>query len=193
MNRKTAFLLAVLAQFALLGWMVAAQERVLAHGRRIELKIEPFDPIDPLSGRYLQIRVAVSRVDLKTIRPAWDTASLEAEAASLVGQEVVVTLGDTNGDLAPEDVVNPAYFEPSPSTIALRGQVKRHFGSTIDVEYGLERFFIPADASDPSPLMWQQDHRLEIVVRAMPDGRSTLEDLLIDGEPFALWNARQPE
>jgi uncharacterized membrane-anchored protein len=190
MNRRLAFLLAVVAQLAFLGWMVAAQERVLAVGRRIVLPIEPVDPIDPLSGRHLAIRPKLSRIDLAKLRSWADAESLERAATELAGHEVIVPLREEAGEWVATEVEDADSFRPG-GELALRGRVRNHYGATVVVEFGLERYFIPSDASDPSPLLWEPGHTLAIAVRVMADGSSTIEDLLVDGQPFRQWNAAQ--
>lgn len=46
---------ALAAQVAGLGWLVARYERVLAQGEVIRVPCEGFDPSEPLRGRYLQV------------------------------------------------------------------------------------------------------------------------------------------
>ena len=53
MNRRIVFHVAVLLQLVVLGWMVAAKERVLASGVQVVLNVAPVDPIDHLAGRYI--------------------------------------------------------------------------------------------------------------------------------------------
>jgi len=189
MNRRIAFGLAVLAQFAFLGWMVASQERALRVGRRVVLSIEPFDPIDPLSGRYLAIAPRAGRIDLAEVENWFGAGDPAADATSLVGQEIDVTLTERGGEWIPARV-EIAGSAPG-SEIRLRGRVLSAYGSTIVVAYGLDRFYIPADAADPSPLLWQEGRHLSIEVRVTSDGHALIQDLLIDGEPFSKWNAAQ--
>lgn len=46
---------ALAAQVAGLGWLVARYERVLAKGEVVRIPCEGFDPSEPLRGRYLQV------------------------------------------------------------------------------------------------------------------------------------------
>jgi len=191
MKRRLAWLAAVLAQLALLGWIVASQERLRVTGRAVVLAIEPFDPIDPLSGRYLRIRARATRIDLAELHPGWNGEALEQHAEQFVGQEVAVTLRAAGERFEPEAVASTAYQEPGGSIVWLRGRVRSRYGAVLEIDYGLDRFFIPSDAADPSALLWQGGHELDIVVRVAVDGRSSIEDLLVDGKRYAEWNAAQ--
>jgi uncharacterized membrane-anchored protein len=193
MNRRIAFLLAVLAQLGFLGWMVADQERLLARGREVILPIQPFDPIDPLSGRYLAIQLQASRVDLAALDGSVDAEGAERRAEQLVGQRVYVRLREKDGRWEPDSIGPLGWGEPAANEVWLRGAVRARYGTTVDVDFGLDRYFIPANASDPSPLLWQQGHQLAIVARVSPDGRGSIADLIVDGKPFAAWNAAQPK
>ncbi len=194
MKRRLAFLLAALAQLAFLGWLVADQERLRATGRAIVLSIEPVDPVDPLSGRYLAIRVKAARIDVAKLLPELAADAQSRTAASLAGEEVAVVMREKDGRWEPESIESARYGDPGASAVWLRGRVRTVSETVVDVDFGLDRYFIPAHAADPSPLLWRRaDHELAIVARVSVEGRATIADLLVDGQPFAEWNAAQPK
>ena len=191
MNRRVAYLLAVLAQLLFLGWMVGAQEHLRKTGRRIVISIEPVDPIDPLAGRYLAIRPRPGRLDLGELPNDLALTDPPRSDESIVGREVDVFLREEGGEWV-ASYVELAGRERD-DALFLRGRVRSASGSLLFVEFGLERFYIPADAADPSPLLWQGGRHLAIAVRVLPSGEAGIEDLLVDHEPFAAWNRSQPK
>lgn len=197
MNRKLAFQLAVALQLVFLGWMVAAKERTLATGTRVVLRVQPVDPTDYRSGRYIQITPAIARIDpekVKVVRgdtgAAAPAGSADSGLASLTGRTVFVELTH-KGELweATRVVVEGAGILPH--TPFLRARVTMPFDATLRLDYSLERFYIPADGHDPSGLARDPDHSVRVVVRVPSDGAGVIEDLLVDGKTWKEWDAAE--
>lgn len=182
MNRRWKFLAAMLFQFAILGAMVISAELTLKHGVRVEFEVEPFDPIDPLSGRHLVVNLAAARIDRELVEPA-------IRDDLTVGESVFVIL-DTN--VSPAIAIGVSRTRPFEGIPFARATV-RDVSSVVRVDYGLDRFFIPLDATDPTIFRDAEGQRptLRLVVRIDDAGRMITEDLLVDGAPFSEWNARQ--
>ncbi|MBL8840631.1 MAG: GDYXXLXY domain-containing protein [Planctomycetes bacterium] len=206
--RTTGWLLAILAQLAFLGWLVAAQERTLAAGERVVLAIAPVDPFDPLSGRYLAIRVALARLNL---------AEFEAE-----GHEVVVGADVPAAEPGGEPLLRfanlPAALElategsPRAARRLLIGAAAKEArapflgsrvlwssGGVLELDLGLDRYYIPGDAEDPT-LWWNRATErpaerpmLTLAVRVTAAGKSAIEELLVDGVPYPEWNQREQQ
>lgn len=185
MSRRLKFVAAMLVQFAILGAMVISAELTLKHGLRVELEVEPFDPIDPLSGRHLVVNLAAARIDRRYLDPAIGDDLVPGDA-------LFVTL-DTS--VTPAIVVGASRSRPLEGIPFARATVRDVSPSLVRVDYGLERYFIPLDAEDPSLFRDANGRRAELrlVVRIDDDGRIVTEDLLVDGAPFSEWNARQRE
>lgn len=47
----------IAAQFAVPGWMIIRQERILRNGTQYRFRIEPIDPFHAFKGRYVQLRI----------------------------------------------------------------------------------------------------------------------------------------
>lgn len=184
MNRRLAFFSAVAAQLALLGLMVAREERVLLRGERVVLAIEAVDPIDYLRGRYVSFRPRIATIDLASV--ALDVPKSSIAAGSKIAVELVP---EGNHFVARRLVDEPLLADARPPF--LRAVVTSVDGATLTLDYGLDRYFIPANAADPSPLTRDPRHDVSISVRVLGDGRCVIEELLIDGEPFADWNEEQ--
>ena len=198
MTRKTLFLIAVALQVALLGWMVASSERTLARGTRVVLRVRPVDPIDFMTGRYVDAHPAIGRIDVAKVpligAPAENTTTGATtgtpDLSRIWGHDVCVELRQEGEYWVAERVVLED-GAVAPRAPFLRGRVAPSHGTLLDVNYGLDRFDIPYDAEDPSPLASSNDHVVALVVRVASDGRSVTEDLVVDGRPFAEWNAAE--
>lgn len=181
MSRSWKWVLAILPQFLLLFGMCAREEWQRAHGRRVLLELAPVDPMDPLSGRYVALRTAIEQVDANAIA----AAGMRVEAGSAIFAR-----------LEPEQGVWQAVqYAPAIPTgdggLWIRGELRSERSDRVRIDFGLSRFYMPEDATDPSVLARSQPQALRLAVRVAPDGASAIEDLIVEGEPFAVWNARQ--
>lgn len=177
MSSALRFWLAVLPSFAAVAWLVARAELDLHSATEVHLEVRPYDPMDPLSGRFLAVPLAIGQLDPGALAPG-----PEFHGGELAW--VVLEPGQPHWRAS-------ALFarDPGGDRVALRGRVLSVYPGSITIDYGLERFFIPHDAQDPTQPAGA--HRLVAVVHVARDGRGYLVDLLVDGESFLAWNARR--
>ena len=180
MNRALRFWAAVVPSFLLVAAVAVRAEWTLRSGREVRLEVRAYDPMDALSGRYLAVPLAIERVD------PGDAA--RDERPSFLGEVVWVRLEPDEPFWRATEVLDAPPRDPE--VVALRGTVVNESPSGLRVDYGLDRFFIPEDAADPT--VPRGSHRLTAVVRVTPEGSCALADLLVDGESYAQWNARPP-
>jgi uncharacterized membrane-anchored protein len=194
MNKKIAFYVAVALQLVVLGWMVAAKERALLTGARVVLPVQPIDPMDYMSGRYIAISPAIALIDTtKTPLFRGDTGDGSDPAtafAPLTDRYVFVELEQSGEVWTASRVVVEGAGVP-PHQPFLRARVNSHDGALLRLDYSLNRFFIPADGHDPSFLVSDPAHTVRVVVRAPTDGAGVVEDLLVDGKPWKEWDAEE--
>jgi uncharacterized membrane-anchored protein len=183
MKIAVQYALALAAPFAALGWIVAREEWTRSQGREVRLEVRGYDPMDALSGRYLEVPLVISRL------PLTELAAPSADIRN--GDDVFVTLqpGDPFWTAASVSKTEPL------GGVFLRGHTTwLQPGGMASVEYGLDRFYIPDQGSDPTRrgggAPWNR--HLTAVVRVADSGRASFVDLLVDGEPYATWNAKQP-
>ncbi len=171
---------AVVPSFAAVALIAIQAEWTLRTGREVRLEVRAYDPMDALSGRYLAVPLAIERVD--------PGATARDERRSFSGVVVWVRLEPGEPYWRATDVLDAPPDDPD--VVALRGTVVNDQQSDLWVDYGLDRYFIPEDAADPT--VPRNAHRLTAVVRVTRDGSCALSDLLVDGERYVDWNARQP-
>jgi uncharacterized membrane-anchored protein len=184
MNRSVALFCAVLPQFLLVGGLVVREEYVRATGRAVLLEIRPYDPMDPLSGRYLGTPLAIERLDLDHV--PHDEGLRERN-------EVWVVLAPGDKHWQPV-AVRAARPDVAGEQVAVCGEVDRRWmheaGPVLPVRYPIGRFYIPEDGKDPTGWLPADKTRPEVVllVKVTAGGGMTIEDLLVDGRPYAEWN-----
>lgn len=180
MNNSLKYWLAVAPSFLAVAGIALRAELLAAHAVEVRLEVAPFDPMDPLAGRYIATPLAIARLAVDELRNECPQAQL--------GDDVWVELEPATPFWRPTAL----HGAPPPDAVALRGVLRGQWENSWTLDYGVERFFIPADAADPSALNNVSRPQLLAVVRVERGGAALLADLLVDGEPYALWNARQP-
>ncbi len=195
-KHSTAWFLAILMQLGFLGWMVAAQERALAGGERVVLAVAPVDPFDPLAGRYLSIRVVVERVDPAAVEivAGGDVSAADASVplGRYFGHEAALELATEGTPRSARRLLIGDAVAQARSPF-LKSRVRWSNDSWLQLDLGLDRYYIPGNAQDPTQ-WWQRETRrpeLTLAVRVAADGRSATEELLVDGVPFPEWNRNQ--
>ena len=179
MNRAQLFLLCLAPQFLVVAAAVAREELRLHSGVEVRLDVQAVDPLSPFAGRYVHVPLAIERLS---------PADTRIESGLEAGRTVCVRLAHTEPAWSAVEVTREPPADGS--AIFLRG---RWMGENR-VEYGLDTFYIPADGADPSSLSWSsaaKEHALLLLVRVGSDGRGSIEDLLVHGQPYAQWNAAQ--
>jgi uncharacterized membrane-anchored protein len=183
-SRASIFGLTLGSQLAVLGFLVVREERVLRLGERVVLEIGPRDPMDLFRGRYLDTPVAIGRLDLTRLEPV--------ALPPGPGERIYVRLEHGEPFWRPVGIASA--IPTDRSAPYLEGRVESVSGTMMTVEYGLDRFYIPETAVDPSGLAPGSQTRpvLTLAVRVSSSGRGVIEDLLVDGKSFAEWSRAQP-
>ena len=183
MSRSKLLIAAVvlaLAQIGFLSWMIAGRAAILRDGKEVLLKVEPVDPRDLLRGDYVRLGYEISRIPVEMIenRPQGETTTEE-------GPIVVRLKKDADGYWRAKS----AWFSTDPTGVGpdevdIVGQVSGGWntepGSTIGVDYGIERFYVP----EGEGLAIEQDVRTRsfgIKVALSKDGNAQIKALM-DGD-----------
>ncbi len=179
MTRAMKYVTVIAVQVAVLVLLIAREEHTLKDGRPVELRVEPFDPIDPLSGRFVQVRLEIDHPSVEIF---------EANRDELKQGASVYVLLDTNAD--PAEVSSVRSIPPNDDSPFLKATVRSVDVTQMHLDYGLERFFIPKDAKDPTR---PRDsignmNNVRLLVKIDKSGHAVTQDLLVNGVPFAEWN-----
>jgi uncharacterized membrane-anchored protein len=138
-----AAIVLALAQIGFLGWMIVGRAAILRDGKEVLLKVEPVDPRDLLRGDYVRLGYDISRIEVEKI------ANLpQGDLTSVDGPVVVRLKKDADGYWrATSAWLSAATTPASGDEVDLLGQISSAWsltpGSTISVDYGIERFYVP--------------------------------------------------
>ncbi len=172
---KLKLLMLVLAlQTAWILGTTFVQERALASGTLVLLETRPVDPRDLLRGDYVTLNYKISTVPLSLFSPA-PADTLEP------GQTVYVAL-EPRGQFHEVVMASTKPIASAAGQVVLKGHKRAWWSdppaSTVQVEYGLERYYVREGTGNP---------RGKITVRvAVPtSGQARIKEVFVDGRPYA--------
>ncbi len=183
MNARSSILLAALVavlQIGFLGWMIAGRAAILRDGEEALLKVEPVDPRDLLRGDYVRLGYEISRLPVELI------ANLpQGEATSVEGPIVVRVRKDPDGYWRATSAWLGAAAATAPAgDVDLRGNVQGGWnltsGSTIAVDYGIERFYVPEGEGYDIETA-RNAGEVAVVARVGKGGQSQIRELRMGG------------
>jgi uncharacterized membrane-anchored protein len=171
---KLKLLILVLAlQGAWLLGTVAVQEHALATGKVILLEARRVDPRDLLRGDYLILNYNISFVPTNLFSPPIPKDTISTK-------EIFVALAQGTNHIWEVTRASTNTFMPAADEVLLRGEVVGRGVHTkqIQVEYGLERFYVAEGTGNPAGNLTAQ-----VVVPA--SGRGRVQEVFVDGKPYA--------
>lgn len=185
---------AIVLNLGFLGWMVAGEEFARANGELVVLAVDPVDPFDPLRGRYLAIRPAVARLDPAALEIVADEdvpeAAPDEPLARWSGRPAALELESEGSPRGARRLLVGAAAQRARAPF-LQARVLWSHDGRLHLDLGLDRYYIPGDAHDPTT--WWRDGatrpELVLLVRVTARGRGAIEELRVDGTPFPEWNA----
>jgi uncharacterized membrane-anchored protein len=173
---------AALIQVALIGLMVYDRARVLREGDDVMLQTRPVDPRDFLRGDYVVLNYEISNVPAGALKDApsqgrgspvfvklarkgdgfYQAVSVHTEQVPAAGGEVVVRGRAVGG--------------------ATCGPTHRAFCERLQINYGIERYFVPQDDGKEIERA-QNKGQVSVVAAVTPAGRAAIKRLLLGGKP----------
>lgn len=168
---RKMFIASVGIQIVLLAGFAVPQAYTLSTGKVITLRTVPVDPTDLFRGEY-------ARLNYKDIA----SSNINAQLGS--GQTVFVVLEkpDNNPDWK---IVSLKEKQPeiNEKQVCLRGKISRIDGSrsspTYQIEYGIERLYMPAGKSLD---LERNAQELEVDIAVGPDGNAVLKEVKLKGQ-----------
>jgi len=153
----------------ILGGFIFTKELVIRTGDEVLLKTVPVDPRDLFRGDYVTLRYDISRIDKNFLRQPIEEFDY--------GDTVYVVIETDSRGVA--HIVSVGKNQPFKSSLFLRGEVIDVRRNEIDVEYGIESYFVPEGEGDKIERSIQ-----DIYVKIVVDrhGRAIIKSLIADGE-----------
>jgi uncharacterized membrane-anchored protein len=177
---------------ALVGWqlllllgLMASRWAILAQGTTVLLSTVPVDPRELFRGEYVALRYGISSLDVdrlapRAIRPPLDTGDVvyvvlaPADGGARLPWHAVALL---DREPAEEDLVRY-----DPGALFIRGKVTWRWKNTVEVQYGIESYFVPE--GEGLPLERAAGTGLTVEVKVDPHGRAAIHRLLLNGKPI---------
>lgn len=169
---KLFFWLAVALQIILLGGMAGREYYTLAFGKTLILDTLPYDPWDYFRGNYLRLNYRAGEIDLKNIKNEFGSRKLLPE------QKIVVYFKP--GDPAVPVLIGKAP-KPKDDLIPLQARVKYVTEAEVNLEYGIESYYIPEEAAHREREL-TGDGGLKAVVAVDNNGHPVIRHLIFKGK-----------
>jgi len=158
---RLAFVAVLVLQIGLLLAIIVPKERTLATGEKIVLQTVPVDPRDLFRGDYVNLRYTIS--------------TLEGYLGFAAGDRVYVGLAQ-QGDIW--DAVSASHSRSD--GLYIKGRVTRAWRTGLDVEYGIESYFVPEGTGH----IIERARDVKVRVAVDSSGNAVIKALLVDGQPF---------
>lgn len=172
MNIRVALLTVVgLIQLAVPGWMIFEQEQTLRLGTEYKFQTEPVDPYDIFRGRYVALRFTAENVKQKL-----------GDAEIPHGTKVYVAVKNSDAGFAEVDRVSRTPLEGNNVF-----QATVRYGSSLDFpfkRYYMEETRAPAAEAAYRRANTRNSKQQTWAVVRLRNGKATLADLFIDGQPI---------
>jgi uncharacterized membrane-anchored protein len=171
-----------LIQVGLVALMVFDRINILRTGTDVMLQTRPIDPRDFLRGDYV-----ILGYDISTL-PA---GALKDQPAAGKGAPIFVKLAPKADGFYEAVSVSTTPVAVTAPEVLIRGHVtsgtncgadSRAFCPTLQVRYGIERYFVP-EGEGKKLEDARNERKLAVVAAVTPTGRAAIKRLLIDGDP----------
>lgn len=173
MNKKLTFIFIVILWAVIIGGFIIYKEFTLRTGEKVLLKTVPVDPRDLFRGDYVVLRYDISNLALNE----FENSNLEI----VEGNTVFIELGKDEKYWVAADI----HKEKVESKLLLKGRVKSKRGETLNMEYGIESFFIP-EGTGGELQRFSNSGELDVEVSVDKFGNGVIKDLYIDGKVWTL-------
>ncbi|SEB94428.1 GDYXXLXY domain-containing protein [Paenibacillus sp. GP183] len=172
-NRRRSLVLIVLAalQIVFLLGVAVSSYSVLWYGQEIRIQTMPLDPRDPLYGDHVNLKLSISEL----------STSLWKESGDLPkkGMVIYVLMKRKTADNAGiYDAVGVYAHKPSAGQdeVVIKGRMSYSYNNKFNVEYGLEKFYVPENTGKALEEQARQGN-MTARVKVAFWGRSALEGL----------------
>jgi len=180
--RFLLYAIVALVQVALVVVMVVDRARILREGAEVTLQTRPIDPRDFLRGDYVVLNYDISSVA---------AGELKDRPASGRGTVVYVKLAPKGDGFHQAVSVHGEPVAIAPGEALIQGRVargtecgatRRAFCDRLQINYGLERYFVPEGEGREIESARNQG-KVSIVAAVTSGGRAAIKRLLLDGKP----------
>ena len=170
MEKKKLFLIIGIFWVIILFGFIAFKEFTLQTGEEVLLKTRPIDPRDLFRGDYVILSYEISNLDANSLQK--DVTEFKQEDKVYVSLNKVDNYGIASG----------VYINNPKEGLILKGTIKNVQGSRLNIEYGIESYFVPEGKGREIERL--RGRNLDVKVAVDKLGNAIIKDLLIDGKVF---------
>lgn len=172
MSRRLAwFLLAVLAQCAILAAVPGRQVYTRLTGKPVTIRTAPVDPYSFLSGYHVTLNYEISRPWNRTADEQWRENGQTRYVLLERGEDDIWSATSMHEEL-PEQVRENA--------VMIKGRLR-----SGRILFGIEAFYIPEDdRQEVEQALRASEGRAKAEIKVDRFGHAALERLIIDGKPY---------
>ena len=170
MEKKKLFLIIGIFWVIILFGFIAFKEFTLQTGEEVLLKTRPIDPRDLFRGDYVILSYEISNLDANSLQK--DATEFKQDDKVYVLLSKVNNYGTASG----------IYLNKPKEGLILKGTIKNVQGSRLNIEYGIESYFVPEGKGREIERL--RGRNLEVKVAVDKLGNAVIKDLLIDGKVF---------
>jgi uncharacterized membrane-anchored protein len=172
---KRLFIAVIAVQIVFLLGIVGYRESILITGRTAVLQTVPVDPRDLFRGDFVVLRYEISTLRQSNTAPGQTWHVFDNDIKE--GDTVYVGLPDSDGSNPPSQHVR-ADEPPADSDLYIRGTVTQRSGESMNVDYGIERYFVPEGRG----LEIERADDVKVRVSINRSGTAAIKELIVDGE-----------
>ena len=170
MEKKKLFLIIGIFWVIIIFGFIAFKEFTLQTGEEVILKTRPVDPRDLFRGDYVILNYEISTLDASSLQK--DVTEFKPE------DKVYILLSKVDN----YSIASGVYLNKPKEGLILKGTIKNVQGSRLNIEYGIESYFVPEGKG--REIERQRGRNLDVKVAVDKLGNAVIKDLLIDGKVF---------
>ncbi len=167
MNTKKVFLTIFFIWLLLLLGFIMVKEFTVASGEKVLLKTRPVDPRDMFRGDYVILDYDISRIDMTEFDTRINFSKNDKIYVQLEKEEKFHVVKD--------------FSDKKFEGLYIKGKVDSAFGNTINVDYGIESYFVPEGEGKELESMRNRGN-LSVEVSVDQFGNSVINKLFANDE-----------
>ena len=170
MNKKILVIAILALWIILIGGFIAYKEYALRTGEKVLLKTIPIDPRDLFRGDYIVLRYEISNLNLDN----FENKDLNATENGFL----YISLKKEGKYWNTNNV-----YKDRPNELSIKGRIKYKNGRNIEIEYGIESFFVP-EGEGRELERHRNSRELDVGVSVDRFGNAVINNLYIDGKAW---------
>jgi uncharacterized membrane-anchored protein len=176
--KRILFIIIILFQVGVLGFMIAKQEFILQKGTKVLLKCKPVDPRSLFSGDYVILNYEISTID----QPLFDSIGTQIKGRNPDEIFVALKKNHDNDFWSVASASKDFGKLKSQYPVVIRGTAEYWFGNRV--KYGVENYFVPQNQG----FRIEKDlSEVSVEVSISDQGESAISKLFIDGKEVAFY------